>query len=372
MYVSQVKLPHLLKPQDYASQQAYDRESNLLRSCWHLVGTTAELRSDGDFITETILGVPVQIRNFRGQLRALSNVCAHRHAFICSKPCGRSEAMRCQYHGWEYQEDGRTGKIPEPKNFVPFDRESLRLQSYALDCVGQLVFVNIGPNPIPLREFFGLDFYEILLDRFSDSWALGLKFNVDYPANWKIPVENSLESYHVPAVHPKTFREDPGNDRSEHGLLANRTWFRTSLPFCPHSKLDSIFQRLEGSLVRFLGYSSRDSYEQHHVFPNLLFSFTDAVSLCQCVLPTQAESSHAIIRQFGRMPMRAGLRSGPAKIWNVLKAKITRHILEEDMGIFTAIQQGLKASPNTGVLGICEERIHRFQEYLVQKAPTND
>lgn len=372
MYVSQTKLPHLLSPQDYVSQQAYDRDRKLLRKSWHFVGTTAELSHDGDFITQSIAGVPVQVRNFRGQLRALSNVCAHRHAVICSQPCGRSATMRCQYHGWEYQEDGRTGKIPEPKNFVPFDRESLRLPTYALDCVGQLVFVSLESKPAPLREFFGEEFYQVVRERFSDQWALGLKFNADYPANWKVPIENSLESYHVPAVHPNTFREDPGNDRSDHGLLANRTWFKTSLPFSPHSWLDGLFQRLEGRVVQFLGHARHDTYEQHHVFPNTLFSFTDAISLCQNVMPTAVDRSHAIVRQFGRLPASGRLRVAPAKLWNSLKAKITRHILQEDMSIFTAIQQGLQSSPHAGVLGICEERIHRFQEYLLQRVSTDD
>lgn len=366
MYVSQAKLPHLLQPEDYTSESAHQRDLALLRRSWHLVGTTAELGRDGDFLTVQIAGIPIQIRNFRGQLRALSNVCAHRHALICSKPCGRTATMQCQYHGWEYQEDGRTGKIPEPKNFVPIDRDSFRLPAYRLESVGQLVFVNPDSKAQPLREFLGVEFYEQLSQRFSENWALGLRFQADYPANWKVPVENSLESYHVPNVHPSTFREDPGSGRSEHGLFENRTWFRTTLPFCPHSWLDNLFQRMEGGLVRLLGYERQDTYEQHHVFPNLLFSFTDAISLCQCVLPTSASTSHGVVRQFGRMPKRSGLRSLPAGWWNWLKSNITRHILREDMSIFAAIQKGLEASPHVGVLGICEERIHRFQEFMVR------
>jgi choline monooxygenase len=179
-------------------------------------------------------------------------------------------------------------------------------------------------------------------------------------------VENSLESYHIPNIHPKTFREDPGTGRSEHGLLSNRTWFLTHLPFCPHSRLDSFFQWFEGYVVSWLGYERNDTYEQHHVFPNLLFSFTDAISLCQCVYPTAPNSSHAMVRQFGRLPATGGWWSGLAAAWAWLKATITRHILMEDMGIFSAIQKGLESSPHQGVLGICEERIHRFQEFMLR------
>jgi choline monooxygenase len=366
MYVSSTKLPHLLSPQDYFTERSHEQDIELLKSTWHFVGTTAELSNDGDFLTTTIASVPVQVRNFKGKLSALSNVCAHRHAIICSAPCGRSATMRCQYHGWEYQEDGRTGKIPEPKNFVPFDREQTRLPVYSLETVGQLMFVNLDPSATSLIEFLGSDFHDQLQTRFSDNWKLALRWGGDYPANWKVPVENSLESYHVPNVHPNTFREDPGSGRSEHGLHSNRTWFKTQLPFSPHSRLDSLFQRIEGLLVSWMGYDRNDTYEQHHVFPNLLFSFTDAVSFVQSVHPTTSKQSRAVVRQFGRLPANRGWRSGPARVWAKLKGSITRHILLEDMAIFTAIQQGLEASPHQGVLGICEERIHRFQEFMLR------
>lgn len=365
MYVSESRLPHLLAPSDYFGEAAHQRDSSLLMGCWHVVGTTAELARDGDFLTLQIAGVPIQVRNFRGQLRVLSNVCAHRHAIICSQACGNSAAMKCQYHGWEYQADGSTGKIPEPKNFAPIDRETMRIPSFRLETAGQLVFVCLSSEAPSLRQFLGEEFFQIVEDRFSSCWNLALSKQLNYPANWKVPVENSLESYHIPNVHPQSFREDPGSDRSEHGLIENRTWFKTKLPFCHQSNRDRIFQQIEGSLVRLMGFVREDGYQQHHVFPNLLFSFTDAISLCQCVLPTAANRCQAIVRQFGRLPAKGPIRSVIARGWSQLKAQITWRILREDMSIFTAIQTGLESSHQPGVLGICEERIHRFQRYLV-------
>ncbi len=342
-----------------------------------MVGTTAELAQPGDFLTCVVANTVVHIRNFAGQIRALSNVCAHRHAMICSSSRGNSPAMRCQYHGWEYQADGRTGKIPEPKNFVPFDREATCLPTYQLETVGQLVFVNVSDSTTSLHDFLGKSFYDLVADRFSADWTLALKWQPDYQVNWKIPIENSLEAYHVPAVHPHTFREDPGSERSQHGLLPNRTWFSTSLPFSPHSRLDATFQRFESHFVRWLGYETSGSYQQHHIFPNLLFSFTDAISLVNCVLPTGPKSCQAVVRQFGRLPPQAGvLRRRPvrtlaAKCWSRLTASVTQRVLVEDLGIFSAIQAGLERSPHAGILGRCEERIHSFHEFLQRTASDN-
>ena len=293
MFVSDRRLPHVLAPSSYWEEAAYQREiAHVLRSSWHVVGTTAELAHPGDFLTRVVAGTSLQVRNFNGELRALSNVCAHRHAEICSLTHGNSPTLRCQYHGWEYQSDGRTGRIPAPKNFVPLDRDAARLPQYPLETVGQLVFVNLSPTPIPLIHFMGEEFHARLSERFSYDWNLALRWEPNYQCNWKIPVENSLEAYHVPSVHPHTFKEDPGSDRSRHELLGNRTWFETTLPFSPHSRLDATFQRLEGRFVHWLGHDARGIYQQHHVFPNLLFSFTDAISLVNCVVPAGCAALH--------------------------------------------------------------------------------
>lgn len=366
MFVSSERLPHLLPPSSYTSVESYERElQQVLRASWHVIGTTAELARNGDFLTQTVAGTSMQVRNFSGQLRALSNVCAHRHAEICSLAHGNSPTMRCQYHGWEYQADGRTAKIPSPKNFVPFDRDAIRLPQYHVETVGQLVFVNVSAAPKPLVEFLGAEFQALLAERFSTAWTLGLRWQPNYEANWKVPVENSLEAYHVPAVHPRTFREDPGADRSQHVLLDNRTWFQTTLPFSPHTRLDAAFQSWEQRFVRWLGYDTCGNYQQQHVFPNLLFSFTDAISLVNCVLPQGPQKCMAVVRQFGRLPRAGGrLRAMAAKCWSRLTAAITKRVLLEDMQMFAAIQRGLEHSPHVGQLGICEERIHHFQAWM--------
>ncbi len=206
MFVSTSRLPHLLQPSRYVDEAALrDEVEGALRSSWHVVGTTQELSRPGDFLTTNLFGTPVQVRNFGGTLSALSNVCAHRHALITSKCSGNSKTMQCQYHGWEYQSDGNTGRIPQPKNFVPFDEPRPCLPRYALETVGQLVFVSLASNPKPIREFLGEDFHQLLCERFSDRWSLALRWNPEYSVNWKIPIENSLEAYHVPNVHPKRF-----------------------------------------------------------------------------------------------------------------------------------------------------------------------
>lgn len=365
MFVSPTSLPHLLAPSDYATAERYAQELTLMRRTWHVIGTQGELARDGDFITTDIAGIAVQVRNFAGTIRALSNVCSHRHCLISSRPSGNSPRMRCQYHGWEFHADGQTGRIPEPKNFVPFNRDSCRLPSYQVATCGQLVFVNLTADAPSLADFLGQDFYEFLNNRFGDGWRSSLRWHPEYPANWKVPIENSLEAYHVPAVHPYTFKVDPGEDKSEHLLLPHRTSFSAQLPFCPHSWIDAVFQGTEGRIVRWLGHKDTQAYSQHHVFPNLLFSFTDAMSLCHTIMPTSPNSSRAVVRQFGRLPAAGRQHMRPiAWLWSRLTASLNKHILKEDLTMFQSIQHGLERSPHAGILGRCEERLHAFQQYM--------
>jgi phenylpropionate dioxygenase-like ring-hydroxylating dioxygenase large terminal subunit len=367
MFVNSSRLPHLLAPTCYGSPQQHAREvETIFLPLWHLVATRADLARPGDFVTCELFGRPIQVRNEDGEIRAYSNVCAHRHCLLTGLAKGNSPKLRCQYHGWEYDRCGRTGHIPQPKNFLPFDREADRLPMYRVESCGQLVFVSLNDAAPSLADYLG-SFHPLIAERFSESCRQSLAWEPRYSVNWKVPVENTLEAYHVPSIHPNTFREDPGEQRSTHLLHARSTSFGTQLPFSSHSRADALFQRLEGRFLGLLGIAPTGAYWQHHVFPNLLFSFTDTLSLCHQVIPTSPTTSRALVRQFSRGNRNWPLwRRGLSAAWGRLAAGITRGILREDMRLYDDIQRGLAASPHAGTLGRCEERIHAFQKYVLE------
>lgn len=356
MYRAEKSLPHLNAPEAYVSLEAHGRDQRILEKAWHLVASRDELAGEGDFVTCELLGRPIQVRNFAGELHAISNVCAHRHCLLTKHRRGRSASMRCQYHGWEYRRDGRPCKIPAPSNFIGLDKESVRLPVYRVQECGQLVFVCLSPEGPDLTEHLG-PLANRVKERFGAGWKQFLSWEPDYLANWKVPLENSLEAYHVDAVHPLTFGRDPGEQRSVHVLEPGHTAFATDLPFVP-TRRDRLVADLERFWLGRAGLECSGRYWQHHLFPNLLFSFTDSVSLCHCILPTGPERSRAVIHQFGP-------RAGPfSSLWGRLMAANTRLIMAEDLRLFESIQKGLRSSPHPGLLGRCEERIHAFQQYL--------
>jgi phenylpropionate dioxygenase-like ring-hydroxylating dioxygenase large terminal subunit len=358
------RLPHLLPTRAYFDPGwAEDERRRLLGPAWHLVATEPELARPGDYVTTRILGCAVQVRNFGGELVALSNVCSHRHCLLRSAERGRDSRLACPYHGWEFDAHGRTRTLPDPVNFAPFDREADALPRYRLERCGQLVFVCLDPSAPSLGDQLGPMASEVV-QRFGPDWRPTLRDSLAQGANWKVVVENTLESYHVPCVHPWTLREDPGEARGEQQLGLGQTSFATR-HFAAQSRLDRALHRLERLLLRTLGRSQVGTYRHHHVFPNLLFAFTDTLSLAMCVLPEGPAASRIVVRQFGP---GGGVRRGPlsvvCSIWGFALAQVTARVMEEDRRLMPALQGGLEASPHAGCLGWCERRIHAFQAHV--------
>ncbi len=366
MFQSSTGLPHLLPPTAYRERDWAERERlGPLYRAWHLVGDLDQLSKPGDFLTAQLLGHPIQVRRFEQGLVALSNVCSHRHCLISSKPSGNQPSMRCQYHGWEFGHDGKTRKIPEAKDLAPIDPEQLRIAKYSLATCGQLVFVRLSGDGPDLESYLGPLAEKFRLG-FGEGTRCFMRWSTEYDANWKVSIENSLEAYHVASVHPNTFRRDPGEARSEHVLEARHTAFGTDLPFV-HSKTDDWFLRIQGLVLRILKKPVTRRYWQHHLFPNLLASFTDAISLVHCVVPIGLTRSRSLFLQYGPSTGVRSWTSLIANAWGRFEAGCTKRILEEDIELYPKIQAGLNFSNHAGRLARSEERIYQFQQYLLEQ-----
>src|SRR5262249_11899476 len=125
MFIHKSQLQQLLRPDQYVSDSQYrDELDRVFGPAWHLVATTPDLARPGDFVTADLLGHPLLLRNMEGEIRAFLNVCPHRHSRLTDVARGSSPRLRCQYHGWEFNAEGRTGRIPDAQSFRPFDREN--------------------------------------------------------------------------------------------------------------------------------------------------------------------------------------------------------------------------------------------------------
>ncbi len=169
---------------------------------WQPVGHVGQVDAPGRFFTVDLCGEPVVVvRDEAGALRAFSNVCRHRGSTVaCGE--GRATFLRCPYHGWVYGLDGKLcGGPPEFEGVLGFDRGRNGLPPVRVETFGPIVFVNLDPDAAPLRDSLG-----DLPERQPEASVSGRRFveRREYvvACNWKVYVDNFLEAYHVPHVHP--------------------------------------------------------------------------------------------------------------------------------------------------------------------------
>lgn len=367
MFTNQHHLEHLLRPAHYTSEAQHRAElRHVLGPAWHPLAVTAELAKPGDFVTFDLLETPVLIRNFDGELRAFLNVCPHRHSRLTDAARGNTKNLRCQYHGWEFNKDGGTGKIPDAKAFRPWDRDNSCLKRFRLETCGEVVFVNFCDTGPSLREWLG-PLWDRWEPHFGGLFRYASTWEADFPCNWKVVVENSLESYHIPLVHPKTFGDYPTEENSWHELTREYTTYKTMLP-------NEWVNRRQDGLVRALGGPLTREYWHYNRHPHVTVSTLDVHRVIMCVFPLSPttcryRSQLFTLRGHGRGPWSRLM----ARVLRPIVTSIAKQVFREDGALYPAIQRGLTVSPHRGVIGTREERIYHFQKFVLDAtrgAPT--
>jgi choline monooxygenase len=360
MFTNQHYLQHILRPDQYTSERQHRAElRHLFAAAWHPLATTRDLARPGDFLTFDLLETPILLRNFDGELRAFLNVCPHRHSRLTDKAHGNAERLKCQYHGWEFNADGRTGKIPDARAFRPWDRDNSCLRPFRLETCGELVFVNFSEEAPPLREWLG-PLWDVWSSGFGGDYAYVTCWEQDFPCNWKVVLENSLESYHIPQVHPKTFKDYPEESNAWHELDLEYSTFKTIIP-------NDLVNRQMNWIVRRLGVPVTREYWHHVRHPHITYSSLDVHRMLMCVFPTSPTTCRYrnivyALRGRRRNPLAWSL----ARFLRPIVVAVGRKLFAEDGSIYETVQRGLAASPHRGVIGTREERIYVFQEYITR------
>ena len=373
MFQSETHLPQLLSPDAYRSPERYALEfERLFKRGWHMVCTTADLPRAGDYCTLDLGSIPLLVRNVGGVIEAYLNVCPHRFCQIASDANGHDDVFRCQYHGWEFDASGETRRIPDAPSFKPLAKGMYCLTRYRAATCGQLVFVTLESEGDDLRGFLGTA-YDDYARLFSTAYEQIMAQDVISESDWKLGVENGLESYHVSCVHAATFGVTPPADACTHELFPDRTVFRTSgEPRVGFSRW------LEERFAAAAGEEPTHDYVNVRTYPSLTYSQTATVTFVQSILPLGPGRSRHVYRLF--MP-----RSGKGLVDRLLHrwyrprlASYWRAVFAEDHVILPRIQRGCNAEmhPGPGVVSAREERIFHFQRHVLDRCgldgPTAD
>ena len=188
---------------------AFERE-RLFEAGWACIGFGKDVPHPGDVVPRALLGRPlILLRDAAGAIRVFHNVCSHRGAELVTEPCHVTGVLRCPYHSWAYDLEGRLKATPfiggpGVNRCDGFDKSAHGLKPVRTAVWFDLVFVNLDGAAAdfaayiaPLAERWSMFDGTLIRHSGGDS---STTFEVG--CNWKLAVENYCEAYHLPWVHP--------------------------------------------------------------------------------------------------------------------------------------------------------------------------
>jgi phenylpropionate dioxygenase-like ring-hydroxylating dioxygenase large terminal subunit len=187
----------------WISRDFHEREmARMWTRTWQLAAFTDDLREIGDFVTYEIGNHSfIVVRSGADEIKALYNSCLHRGTRLASGQ-GHATKFQCPFHGWVHSLNGRVTGIPCQWDFPQIGEKQRRMPEAKVAVWQGMVFINMDPDAPALADYLGG------LDDAFERYPLTDKFKSAHvekiiPANWKIGVEQFIESYHVLATHPE-------------------------------------------------------------------------------------------------------------------------------------------------------------------------
>jgi len=168
---------------------------------WQWVCHQSQIADAGDYIVANIAGLPLIIlRALDGSIKAFHNVCRHRAGPIALCDAKQAKVLRCKYHGWTYGLDGVLKSAPEMHQTENFTLADIKLPEAKVAVWQGLVFVAADNAPDISAVVKGID--DRLGKQDLSDYVFHHRVSYDVNCNWKVYVDNYLEGYHVPHIHP--------------------------------------------------------------------------------------------------------------------------------------------------------------------------
>jgi len=320
---------------------------------WVVVGVASSIPAPGDAKPFDLLGIPlILLRTKENKIKVYHNVCSHRGYKILQKKCNLKNVLRCPYHSWSYNLDGRLVSTPhlggmnkhESKNF---DKSSSKLKEVRSYIWLDLIIINISNNEISFDEYI-----KPLKKRWSKFWSekdqklinhskdFGY-FQLKAKCNWKFAIENYCESYHLPWVHPGLNSYSKISDHYHIQGLPNRFSGQGTTVYNP---------RLKGKnkLPCFPNWPKEKNNIAEYIalFPNVMLAIHKDHYYAYWLEPVNHEQTveHMEIYYVGN----EAANSKKFKTLRKQNLKLWRSVQIEDLNIIEGMQQGRNSPAYNG------------------------
>jgi phenylpropionate dioxygenase-like ring-hydroxylating dioxygenase large terminal subunit len=350
----------ILKSKDYTDSEIFSLEQrDLFLPSWLFVGYTTDLQGEAGWFQFHLFGKSYFVQRDGDSIHCFSNTCSHRHAQLRTTDCGNS-AITCPYHGWMFNQDGSVKAVPRKPRFCDItesDLDELKLRSYPLVTWGPLIFVQFNPNLGTSWDNFIQPIKEILDPLIHSIGTFRRRIQKKIKANWKVIIENSVESYHLNCVHPNTFSKlDLGDAVMQtHGLHC--------IAYSPigHEAIKK-WHRVE-PLFSSRFFKSKN-YDHAIVFPNLgigsLYGCTIAI---EQYLPLSSTETLYTMDLFGcKLDTASGSTAAAVESFFENSFRFAELIYNEDTEITQIQQRGIESASHEGRLSEDETLIFFLQK----------
>jgi len=325
------------------------------RSSWLCAGREEDVPEVGSYVLFDKLGSPILVVRGRDRkVRAFFNTCRHRGAPVVAGREGCARLLRCQYHSWAYDLEGRLVQVPDDYDFAGLDKDTRGLIPVACETWGGWIFVSQAPET-DLATAWGPLFREwecMGMDRLR----ITARRSDIIRCNWKAAVDAFQEIYHISTLHPSSVGAILNSSAAAVGLLPGG-----------HSRMVALLKEGDQDRPVSTGAAIADLPELHRRtsvayagFPNL-------------ITPFGAAGLHFLLfwpRGVGECEMQTiGLGvdwgDGPVpEAWRQAEAGFD-HVLDEDIENMSKIQASLESGAFTGMmLGYRERKIYWMHESL--------
>ena len=159
---------------------------------WLLVAWATDIENPGDYAIEDIGAESfITMRQNDGSIKVFANQCPYRGGRLILKSEGNFDAIVCPHCRTTWSLDGN-----------PTSASGVCLNQFRSDSIAGFVFMTMNETAPTLQEYLGPVWDD--WGRYkSEDWVRTSAATVAVDCNWKVPQDNSCESYHLPTVHPQ-------------------------------------------------------------------------------------------------------------------------------------------------------------------------
>ncbi|QSR88424.1 aromatic ring-hydroxylating dioxygenase subunit alpha [Methylacidiphilum caldifontis] len=186
-----------------------------------------------------LLGRRLVLARLNGKVSCFDDLCRHLGAALSGGKIEKKSFLRCPYHGWLYNEEGRCIEIPSRRSLpIPLDA---RIRSYLTQESMGMIWVSLVSNPkypIPrFEEFENNDFHQLDEGKWKES---------HWRASPQRIVLGQLDDTHFAWVHPSTIGHPDIVEAPSHRVTKENGFILSTFTICQRTTAPSSgFSRAE-------------------------------------------------------------------------------------------------------------------------------